>query len=56
MTKTERERASELGRALNALRKTHGGGRPKKLRRCPTCQLKLGVVEMRTHKCEGPAR
>jgi hypothetical protein len=44
--------ASELGRALNALRKTHGGGRPKKLRKCPYCKLKFGAREMRVHKCE----
>jgi hypothetical protein len=46
----------ELGRALNALRKTHGGGtgRPKKFRRCPKCRRQFSAREMRVHipRCE----
>lgn len=48
MTKTEK---AELGRALNALRKTHAGGRPKVLRKCPNCGMKLGARERRAHRC-----
>jgi hypothetical protein len=42
---------SELGRQLSSLRKTHGGGRKKKLRKCPGCGLKLGARERQVHKC-----
>ena len=44
---------AEIGRAMNALRKTRGAGsgRPKVMRRCPTCKTKLGAREMRAHKC-----
>lgn len=41
---------SERFRALNALRETLGGGRPKKLRKCPFCKQKKGVRELRLHK------
>jgi hypothetical protein len=43
---------SELGRQLSSLRRTHGGGRKKKLRKCRGCGARLGVREMRAHKCE----
>ena len=29
--------ASDAARALNAMRKTHGGGRPKKPKKCAKC-------------------
>lgn len=45
---------SEIGRALNALRKTRGAGsgRPKVYRRCPKCRRKFSAREMQAHKCE----
>jgi hypothetical protein len=43
---------SALGRALNALRKTYGGGRPRVIRPCPKCGLELSAREMRAHKCD----
>jgi len=42
------------GAALAAMRKTRAGGRPKKLKKCPDCGMKLGAREMRAHKCGGP--
>jgi hypothetical protein len=50
MTKQEK---SDIGRQLSSLRRTHGGGRKKKLRKCPGCGLKLGARERRAHKCPG---
>lgn len=52
LTKSER---SELGRMLAGLRKTRGGGRPKKLSPCPKCGAEFGVREMAKHApaCEG---
>lgn len=40
---------SELAKAMQALRKNRRGGRPKKLKRCPTCHQKLGARELRAH-------
>jgi hypothetical protein len=51
MKKTTKERKAEIARALAALRKTYGGGRPKVLRKCPGCGVKLGARDMRIHKC-----
>jgi hypothetical protein len=43
----------DAARLLSSLRRTHGGGRKKKLRKCRGCGARLGVREMRAHKCEG---
>ena len=44
--------ASELARRNAAKRKSHQmGGRPVKLRPCPTCGKEFGTAEMRRHKC-----
>jgi hypothetical protein len=50
-----KQQKSELGRMLSSLRRTHGGGRKKKLRKCQGCGARLGVREMRAHKCEAKA-
>ncbi len=42
---------AELGRRRAALRKEHGGGRPKTLRRCAKCGVRAGAREMRVHRC-----
>lgn len=46
MTKAQK---SEIARALAALRKTHAGGRPKRMRRCKKCGERFGAREMRAH-------
>jgi hypothetical protein len=50
--RTDELTPSELGRALNALRKTRGAGtgRPKKIRKCKTCGQKFSARQMRAHK------
>lgn len=50
MTRAER---SALGRTLASLRKSYGAGsgRPKVLRQCPGCSLRMGARELRTHRC-----
>lgn len=50
---TTEEKKSEAARYLSSLRRSHGGGRKKKLRKCKGCGERLGVREMRAHKCEG---
>jgi hypothetical protein len=42
MTKAGVARRAEAGRALNALRKTHAGGRQKVLRQGPQCGTQNG--------------
>lgn len=42
----------QIGRALASFRKTRAGGRPKVLRKCPRCGLRLGAREMREHLCQ----
>jgi len=48
--------ASEWGRRRSAKRATRAGGRnggrKPKLSPCPKCGLPLGVVAMRSHRCE----
>lgn len=43
--------ASELARRNAAMRTEHRGGRPKVLRPCPKCGVKLGTRELSTHNC-----
>jgi hypothetical protein len=38
---------SQIGRELQAMRKTHGGGRPVKLKRCPKCGGKFSARDVR---------
>lgn len=55
MDNPTQEQRSELGRALNALRKTRAGGRPKVLRHCPKCGVPYGAVDLQRHipRCGG---
>lgn len=50
---TEAEILAAAGKITSARRKTRKGGRPKELRKCKGCGLRLGVREMAAHKCEG---
>jgi len=51
---------SELGRRMNAMRKTRGAGtgRPRIVRPCPGCNAPFAAREMQRHQphCPGPAR
>jgi hypothetical protein len=51
MTKAQR---SELGRLLNSLRRTNGGGRPRLegVERCPCGAMTAKRAKARCHKCE----
>lgn len=56
MDNPTQEQRSELGRALNALRKnTKNAGRKKVLRHCPKCGVQYGAAELQRHipRCGG---
>jgi len=52
--KTAKSRRAEAGRALAELRKTFGGGRPRKtdVPRCPCGEMTLARAVARGHKCQ----
>lgn len=49
---------SEIGRRRNAMRKTYGAGtgRPRVMRKCPTCKAQFSAREMQTHTPRCPGR
>ncbi len=48
-----RELVSEAARAMNAARRTRGGGRPRSnAKRCPCGAMTAKCAKARSHKCE----
>ena len=51
--KSRKAMAAEAARLLSAMRKTHGGGRPRtEGPRCPCGEMTLRRAEARKHKCK----
>lgn len=51
MKKPTKEAASDAARALSAMRRTHGGGRPPKPAKCPRCGVECGGTRLAREHC-----